>query len=113
MNIQDTTQDQGAFSVGAYDKACFIWRDNRNGGETDIYFTRTTESGEEGNAPDLVDAQIYPEIGVKGDTFNFKVTYFDVENDAPAKGNPKVNLFYRKGLCRIIFWLFDTIRTRL
>ncbi|MBN1539539.1 MAG: hypothetical protein JW939_05290, partial [Candidatus Thermoplasmatota archaeon] len=95
MNIQDTTQDQGAFGVGEDDRACFAWRDNRNSGEHDIYFTRTTESGEEGNAPDLVDAQINPEIGVKGDTFSFKVTYFDVENDAPAKGNPKVNLFYR------------------
>ncbi|MGA1819385.1 MAG: hypothetical protein ACMUHU_00085 [Thermoplasmatota archaeon] len=93
--VQGSTQEDPAVAVGRGGLGYFVWTDNRREGQVDIFFTRTTQSGEEGFGPSLEDGQVDPEMGGVGDTYNFKVTYYDVENDPPGAGYPKVNLFYR------------------
>ncbi|MFW3146539.1 MAG: hypothetical protein ACMUIE_06985 [Thermoplasmatota archaeon] len=93
--LTEVTQDQSSVAVGPGGVAHFAWRDNRNSGDQAIYYCRTTLSGEEGYAPELRNVVLNPEMGGLGTDFTFKATYFDAENDPPAPGYPKLNLFYR------------------
>ncbi|MBN1539810.1 MAG: hypothetical protein JW939_06670, partial [Candidatus Thermoplasmatota archaeon] len=93
--VQGSVQDSPAISVVDGGAGYFVWRDNRREGQTDIYFTRTTQSGETGFGPRLEGGTVEPRIGNVGDTFHFKVSYFDIENDPPDEGFPKLYLFYR------------------
>ncbi|MEA3559629.1 MAG: hypothetical protein U9R75_10280, partial [Candidatus Thermoplasmatota archaeon] len=92
--VKDVIQSQGDVAVNDKDGSFFVWVDNRNSGDKDIYYTRTTMSGEEGFAPSFLDFEVTPEIGGIGTKFTFKANYMDPENDAPAPGYPKVNLYY-------------------
>lgn len=93
--INGVIQNQPDTAVNNRDGSFFVWMDNRNDQDKDIYFTRTTLSGEEGYAPVIENSTVSPEIGGLGTKFTFKATYVDLENDAPAPGYPKVNLFYK------------------
>ncbi|MBN1389097.1 MAG: hypothetical protein JXA22_00480 [Candidatus Thermoplasmatota archaeon] len=93
--VQGTVQDDPAVAVEDGGLGYFVWRDNRREGQTDIFFTRTTQSGEAGSGPRLEEGSVDPVMGVVDDTFHFKVTYYDVENDPPDLGFPKVNISYR------------------
>lgn len=92
--LQGFTQDHPALALGTNGMTYFVWKDTRRSDGTDIYFSRTTQSGETGFGPELADGQVNPEIGGVGDRFDFKVTYSDIENDPPGVGHPKLNLFY-------------------
>ncbi|MFO8050072.1 MAG: hypothetical protein R6V01_00020 [Thermoplasmatota archaeon] len=93
--VPDVTQLEPDVAVNDRGGSFFVWTDNRNSLDDDIYFTRTTVSGEEGFAPVITDHSVSPEVGGIGYDFTFKATYMDRENDAPSPGYPKVNLFYR------------------
>ncbi|MEN8151075.1 MAG: hypothetical protein ABFS86_14745, partial [Planctomycetota bacterium] len=89
------TQDYPALALGPGGMVFFTWRDNRRSDGTDIFFSRTTQSGESGFGPELIDDTVDPVIGGVGGRFDFSVKYSDIENDPPQVGHPKLNLFYR------------------
>ncbi len=92
--VQDSSQDQPSLCVGANGKTIIVWTDDRRGNK-DIYMTRTTESGETGAAPAILDPRVSPEIGIVGTRFTFAMTYVDPEGDLPEPGYPKVEVFYK------------------
>ncbi|MGA1822485.1 MAG: hypothetical protein ACMUIG_08155 [Thermoplasmatota archaeon] len=80
------------------------WRDSRRfrTGSTidhqqDIYFCRSTASGQVGEAPMITDISVNPEVGGVGDRFTFLFKYTDIEGDAPMNGYPKLNVTFRSG----------------
>lgn len=87
------TQDSPALSCG--NGLVFLaWRDFRRNSQSDIYYTRSISSGQEGKAPELYDAYFNPEMSNVGGKFEFKITYKDMENDPPLPGYPKLDLYY-------------------
>ncbi len=94
-NVSGITQDSPSMAV-IDGTIHMVWTDYRNSGQSDIYYSRSISSGEEGEAPRLLFGRVNPEIGAVGEKFYFYVSYFDEEND-PPKGYPKVDLYYRSG----------------
>jgi hypothetical protein len=91
---QGVTQDSPAMCVEG-GRAHIVWRDYRSNSQADIFYSRTAQSGEEGEAPELSGIEINPPMGGLGQKFTFKVIYSDVENDPPVSGYPKLDLYYK------------------
>ena len=92
--IIGTTQDHPSVALSDAGVAHVVWRDNRDGGIKNIYYSKNESFGETGKAPTLTDERVRPEIGVEDDTFKFVVTYTDEEGEAPAPGYPKLHLVF-------------------
>ena len=87
------TQDSPSLAVSR-GRAHIVFRDYRNSDQPDIYYSRTTGSGQEGEAPTLYNYSVDPILAGLGTKFTFKVSYSDPEDDAPLPGYPKLNLYY-------------------
>jgi hypothetical protein len=97
VNDRAVGETQDSPSMGVSNGMVHVaWRDQRKIGDSDIYYSRTISSAQEGEAPELLMSRVSPGIGGVGEKFYFYVSYFDEENDAPL-GTPLVNLSYRSG----------------
>jgi hypothetical protein len=78
-----------------------VWADYRrpdspgsSSTQKDVYYTRSTDSGEEGKAPVIDSVKVSPEVGKAGDPFTFLARYSDVEGDAPVGGAPLLHVYF-------------------
>jgi hypothetical protein len=81
-----------------------VWIDNRrprSAGSSlmqkDVYYTRSTDSGEEGKAPVIDEVEVSPEVGKVGESFTFTARYSDIEGDAPVDGAPLLHIYFKSG----------------
>ncbi|MDG6226223.1 MAG: hypothetical protein QCI82_12030 [Candidatus Thermoplasmatota archaeon] len=72
--------------------------------QTDVYYSKSTASGEEGYAPVLDEARVTPELGTVGDRFTFVVRYSDVEGDEPDQGQPQLHLFFMSAGGKLFYY---------
>jgi hypothetical protein len=65
--------------------------------QKDVFYTMSTDSGEEGKAPVIDEVKVSPEVGKAMDSFTFTCRYTDVEGDPPVDGAPLLHLWFKSG----------------
>lgn len=109
--VSGTTQQDGSGVIDEYGIIHVAWTDMRrpkaeiqDEKQLDIYYSKSTATGEEGYAPVLDEARVTPEIGTVGDRFTFVVRYSDVEGDEPMDGHPLLHLFFMSAGGRLFYY---------
>ena len=106
--IRDTEQISASLAISGSGEMQIAWKDQRRFKsssttvhQSDIYFTRSTVSGQEGEAPVLEDFTVKPEVGGVGDRYTFVVKYSDAEGDTPKQGYPELHVQFYGGKDRL------------